>query len=77
MNVEQDAFNKIKRIVTRNTLLTYPDFNEIFKTDTDASAFQLGAVITQKGKLIPFYSTKLTDTPKSFTATEKELIITV
>ena len=44
--VEQDTFDKIKRIVARDTLLTYPDFNENFKTHTDASAFQLGAVIS-------------------------------
>ena len=43
---EQDAFEKMKRIVARNTLLTYPDFNGIFKIRTDASAFQLGAVIS-------------------------------
>ena len=42
---EQDAFNEIKRIVARDTLLNYPSFNEIFKIRTDASAFQLGAVI--------------------------------
>ena len=28
--IEQDAFDKIKRIVVRDTLLTYPDFNENF-----------------------------------------------
>ena len=28
--VKQDAFNKIKRIMACDTLLTYPDFNEIF-----------------------------------------------
>ena len=27
---EQDAFDKIKRIVTRDTFITYPDFNEFF-----------------------------------------------
>ena len=26
--VEQDAFNKIKRIVARDTLINYPAFNE-------------------------------------------------
>ena len=41
MQVEQDAFDKIKRIVTRNTLSTYPGFNETFRIHTDASAFQL------------------------------------
>ena len=29
--IEQDAFGEIRRIVARNTLLTYPDFNEILK----------------------------------------------
>ena len=46
--VKQDAFEKIKRILARDTLLTYPDFNETFKIHTNASAFQLGAVISQK-----------------------------
>ena len=40
-NVEQYAFKKIKRIVACDNLLTYPDFDETFKTYTDASAFQL------------------------------------
>ena len=38
-NVEQDTFEKIKWIVARNTLLTYPDFNKTFKMHTDASVF--------------------------------------
>ena len=58
--VEQDAFDEIKRILACDNLLTYPDFNEIFKIQTDASAFQFGAVIIQKGKPIAFYSRKLT-----------------
>ena len=74
MKVEQDAFKKIKRIVARGTLLTYPDFNETFKIHADASAFQLGAVIIQKGKPIAFYSRKLTDPHKIYTVTEKELL---
>ena len=37
--------------MAHNTLLTYPDFNETFKIHTNASAFQLGAVISQKGNL--------------------------
>ena len=38
---EQDAFGKIKRILARDTLPTYPYFNETFKIHTNASAFQL------------------------------------
>ena len=71
---EQDAFEKIKRIMAHNTLLTYPDFNETFKIHTNASAFQLGAVISQKGKPIDFHSRKLTDAQHCYTVTEKELL---
>ena len=59
--VDQDDFGEIKRIVARDTLLTYPDFNETFKTNTNASGFQLGAVISQKDKPIAFYNRKRTD----------------
>ena len=59
--VEQDDFVKIKQIVAHENLLTYPDFNESFKIYTNASAFQLGAVICHKEKSIAFYSRKLTD----------------
>ena len=57
--VESVLFDLIKRIVAHDTLSTYPYFNETFQTHTDASAFQLGAVISQKGKPIVFYSRKL------------------
>ena len=59
--VEQDAFNEINWIVACDTLLTFPDFNEIFKIHTDASAFQLGEVTSQKCRPIALYSRKLTD----------------
>ena len=54
MKFKQDAFDEINRIVARDTLLTYPDFNETFNIHTDASAFQLGSVISQKDKPIAF-----------------------
>ena len=39
--VEKYAFNEIKRIVARDSLLTYQDFNETLKIHTNASVFQL------------------------------------
>ena len=72
--VEQDAINKIKRIMARATLLTYPDFNETFKTHADASALQLGAVIIHKVKHIDFYSRKLTGDQQRYTLTDIELL---
>jgi len=43
----QEAFDKIKKLVSRETLLSYPDFNKPFEIHTDASKVQLGAVISQ------------------------------
>ena len=59
--------------MARGIVLTYPDFIEAFKIYTNDSAFQLGAVISQKGKPIAFYSRKLTDTQQRYTVIEREL----
>ena len=60
--------------MARDTLLTYPDFNETFKIHTDVSVFQLGAVISQKVKPIAFSSGKLTDAQQLYTVTWKKLL---
>ena len=57
-----------------DTLPAYPDFNEIFKILTDASAFELGPVLKNKDKPIAFYSRKLTDSQQWYTVADKELI---
>ena len=70
-NVEQKAFNKIRQIVARDTLLTYPDLNERFDIHTYASNFKLGAVISQNCKPTALYSRKLTPAQSCYTVTEK------
>ena len=57
--VTQYASEKINGIVAHYNLSTYTDYNEIFKKHTDASVFQLVAVIIQKGKHIAFYNLNL------------------
>ena len=48
------AFHTIKKIISRETLLAYPDFSRSFKIHTDASDYHLGAVISQNKKTIVF-----------------------
>jgi hypothetical protein len=70
----QDAFNMTKKIIARETKLAFPDFSKPFNIHTDASNFQLGAVISQEGNPIAFYSRKLTSAQTRYTVTEKELL---
>ena len=72
--IKQDTFDEIKRIVARDTLLAYPDFNKTFKIYTDARNFQLGVVISHNGKPIAFYIRKITGDQKIYKVTEKELL---
>ena len=52
----------------------YPDFNAPFEIHTDALKLQIGAVISQKGKPIAFYSQKMNSAQQNYTTTEKELL---
>jgi RNase H-like domain found in reverse transcriptase len=61
-------------MVAKETLLRYPDPNKPFLIDTDASDYQLGAVIKQEGLPLAFYSRKLTKSQRKYTTIEKELL---
>ena len=75
--VKQKAFNAMKRIISRETLLSYPDFTAPFDIHTDASDLQLGAVILQRGKPIAFYSRKLNSAQQRYTVGKRELLSVV
>ena len=70
----ENAFITMKRLIAKETLLAYPNFNKKFTIHTDASDFQLGAVIMQEDKPLAFYSRKLTSAQRNYTTTEKELL---
>jgi hypothetical protein len=55
-SLEIGAFDKVKIFIWIEVLLCYPDFNELFPFHlyTDASDYQLGAVIMQDRKPKPF-----------------------
>ena len=65
--VEQKAFVNLKKMISKEVLLAYPDFNKQFEIYTDASDLQLGAVISQGGRPIAFYLRKLSDAKTRYT----------
>ena len=70
----QKCFDTIKLVIGREVLLAYPEFNTPFEIHTDASKLQIGAVISQKGKPIAFYSRNMNSAQQNYTTTEKELL---
>ena len=72
--MHQKCFDATKRVIGREVLLGYPDFNASFEIHTDASKLQIGTVISQKGKLIAFYSRNMNSAQQNYITTEKELL---
>ena len=71
---ESKAFNMAKKVIAREAMLSYPDFNKPFQIHTDASHHQLGAVISQDNKPVAYYSRKLNPAQSRYTTTERELL---
>ena len=67
----------MKRAITREMFLAYPNFSEPFDIHTDASLYQLGACISQNDKPIAFYSRNLNPAQTRYTTTERELFFIV
>ena len=70
----QKAFIDIKAVLSREVLLAYPNFSLPFELHTDASSRQLGAVISQEGHPLAFFSRKLSKPQQNYTVTELELL---
>ena len=73
----QRSFEEIKKVLAKETILNYPKFDRPFDIHTDASDRQLGAVISQDGKPLAFYSRKLSSAQRNYTTTEQELLTIV
>ena len=54
----------IKKKVIEKLVLALLDFSKVFQVDCDASGSSIGVVLSQKGKLIAYFSEKLNDAKK-------------
>ena len=70
----ENAFQRCKEAIAQEVLLVFPDFTKKFTIHTDASDYQLGAVISQANKPIAFFSRKLTAAQRNYSVGEREML---
>ncbi|KAH9133249.1 hypothetical protein AeRB84_020638 [Aphanomyces euteiches] len=61
-------------MIARETMLVYPDFSLPLVIHTDASKYQLGAVISQNNGPLTFWSRKLSPIQRNYAANKLELL---
>lgn len=69
-----DAFEKAKTLISKQTLLSHPDWNQPFKLNVDASNVAVGAVLSQNNGPIAYYSRTLSNSERNYSATDREFV---
>lgn len=71
------AFDKLKRALSTPRVLAFPDFEQTFEVETNASKARIGAVLMQKGHPIAFIRKSLEPKWQRLCVYEKELLAIV
>ena len=78
----RSAFEKLRHLLTTTPVLAYPDFNQPFILDTDASGVGIGVILSQvdcegRERVIAYGSRVLSKAERQYCVTRRELLAVV
>ena len=76
-DVQEDAFSKLKKVITEPPLLRYYDLEEEVTIESDSSDYGMRAVLLQAGRPVAFASRTLTERERHYSQIEKECLALV
>ena len=65
-------FNLLKQNIIEQPILALLDFNKVFQVDCYASGIAIGAILSQEGRPIAYFSQKLNDTKRKDSIYDQE-----
>jgi hypothetical protein len=68
---QQQEFNDLKRHLCSAPILSLPDLQHPFETETDASDYVVGVILTQHGHPVAYHSDTLSDIVRKYPTYDK------
>lgn len=69
---QDESFSAIKARLSSVPILALPNFDKVFVVETDASMLGIGAVLTQDGRPVEYFSEKLNDARQKWSTYEQD-----
>jgi hypothetical protein len=68
----EKSFNLLKKKITEQPILVFPDFSKTFQVRCDASGFAIGVVLSQDDRPVAYFREKLNEAKIKYSTYDKE-----